>query len=133
MNELNNKISEVENECYLIDKGVRSCALLSISGFYQNQIDIISKMEEIVLNHKLHSYTFKQRFLDCDLEVYTFWIYKYHHQLALIKYLENKSNKDLCSEWITGKLLGYSDESIEEYLAMKLIDRLEIISMEERN
>lgn len=133
MNELNNKISEVENECYLIDKGVRSCALLSVSGYYQNDLDIISKMEEIVLNHKLHSYKFKQKFLDCDLEVYTFWIYKYHHQLALIKYLSKIEGRDFLSEWIIGKLLGYSDESIEDYLAMKLVDRLEIISMEERN
>lgn len=126
MNEKDKKISEVENECYLIDKGVRSCALVSVSGFYQNEMDILSKLEEVVLVHKLHSYTIKQKFLDCDLEVYTFWIYKYHHQLALIKYVESKSdNKDILSEWITGKLLGYSDESMENYLTMKLFDKID--------
>ena len=131
MNEKDIKISEVENECYLIDKGVRSCALVPVSGFYQNEMDILSKLEEVVLNHKLHSYTIKQKFLDCDLEVYIFWIYKYHHQLALIKYVESKSdNKDILSEWIIGKLLGYSDESMEDYLTMKLVDRLEIIFIE---
>lgn len=126
MNEMDKKISEVENECYLIDKGIRSCALLTVSEYYQNEMDIISKLEDIVFNHKLHSCLYKQKFEDCDLEVYTFWIYKYHHQLALIRYVSEIEEKTILSEWITGKLLGYSDESMESFLTMKLVDNLNL-------
>ena len=100
---------------------------MTVSGYYQEKEGIISKIEEVVLNHRLHSYTFKKKFSDCELEVYIFWIYRYHHQLALIKYIENKGeNKDYLSEWITGKLLGYSDESIEDYLFQKLADKIDV-------
>ena len=125
MGELEEKILKVENESYLIDKGVRSCALTTVSGYYQKETDVLTKLEEIVMNHKLHYYIYKKKFPDNDLGVYVFWIYKYHHQLALIKYIESKKgDKDIITEWITGKLLGYSDESIEDYLNQLLIDKI---------
>lgn len=127
MKEIDKKILEVENECYLINKGVRSCALLSVSGFYQNEEDIIVKLEDLILNHNLQSFVYKQKFNDCNLEVYSFWIYKYHHQLALIKYISKLKERDFLSDWIIGKLLGYSDESMESFLTMKLIDNLDLL------
>ena len=43
----------------------------------------------------------------------------------MIKYIESrKGDKDIITEWITGKLLGYSDESIEDYLNQLLIDKI---------
>ena len=88
----------------------------------------MNELETIAINHKLHIYFYQREVLNknkygSEVEHYDVWIYKFHHQLAIIKYIESKQGlNDYLVEWIKGKLLGYSDKSIEDYLSMLLID-----------
>lgn len=45
----------------------------------------------------------------------TLWIYKYDYMLEVIKKLPEKP-KTIYDHWVLGKVFGYSDESIKEFL-----------------
>ena len=113
-------IRELSTEFYLIQKGVRSCALL-VFPHYDREEDIVNE------------------YLKCDMDVSVKWefsefeteeggnfcelfLYKYSHQLDMkhaidiIKSCADNPKHEYIAEWMLGKLLGYSDENMEEFL-----------------
>jgi len=60
-----------------------------------------------------------------DAHYFDFWIYSYHHQLPVINALKS-APKSFFSEWAMGKLLGYSDASMEEYLSHHVMSGLNV-------
>lgn len=120
--------SKVGNECYLIKKGVRSCALVTITFDINDNPDDIDealyRLDQDALQFDCRTY-WKKMELDeeygDDRPSYSFWIYRYDHQLPLIKVILNSPAKTYITEWMTGKLLGYSDADMEEYLSRQVL------------
>lgn len=129
---------QIVNECYLIKKGVRSCFLEVVSGpketiEYEDEIVELSiaeklfKLEQVVVNEGLMCRWYKRekdQYDDPDEEYYSFWICRYTHQLAVINAVEASRPWNFLTQWIVGKLLGYSDQSMEEFLVEKVMDDL---------
>ena len=138
MNYFNRMNSIISDNAYMIHKGVRSCALIEDVVGYEdkslgNEIDILETLlefEQTVLRYKLKCVWFKYPDSACEndgLQHYSFWIYKYPHQLPLIKIVEEKlPNDDFICNWIIGKLLGYHDSEMENFLANHLYDKVSI-------
>lgn len=129
------KLEEVMDNCYLINKGVRSCYMTTVtgpdedyeSGVYENPYIVISvskkvkAIEDYAKKEGLYFYSYKLKDLEEDiaLDQYTYccWIYKYPHQGIILKSLPGEHG--FIEEWIVGKLLGYSDAAMEEFLSQK--------------
>ncbi|MGG0888985.1 hypothetical protein [Cytobacillus horneckiae] len=45
----------------------------------------------------------------------TFWVYKYPHMLEIIKNIPDKP-KTVTDHWVLGKLFGYDEQSISDFL-----------------
>lgn len=122
---------EVRNECCLISKGVRSCMQMEVVGVKEiNETcpcitDTLFALEQTVLNYNLNSIWFKyhdQSDVEDGFEAYSFWVYRYPHQLPIIRAVEETDEHNLLVDWVTGKLLGYSDLAMEEYLAKNIMN-----------
>lgn len=116
-----------ENDLYLIDRGVRSVCteFLHYDKDDEAAAELVYELEQMAVRRNLYFAMFDAIDKEdgkIDLTVYA---YKYMHQLPLIKYVEN-GEKGYIREWILGKLLGYSDESMDEYLCRNLVDCFEI-------
>lgn len=127
------EMKEVLDNVYLIKKGVRSCYMEIISGpeqnyesgIYDNPTIILSvfkklkAIEKYVKEEGLYFYSYKLKDFEEDIELgnksYCFWIYKYPHQGILLEHIPREHG--FVEEWIIGKLLGYSDESMEKFLS----------------
>lgn len=121
------------NECYLISKGVRSCMQMDVIGIKDvNEncpciTDILLSLEQVGLHYDLNSVWFKykdQSDVKEGFESYSFWVYRYPHQLPIIRAVEEVDERNLLVDWITGKLLGYSDASMEEYLTRNVMNEV---------
>jgi hypothetical protein len=117
---------EIENLCYMVDKEVKPCALSGFSIMFDDEknIDTIDrtplyKIENYIKNHypNLKFYTKEvvttnsKNKKELHFKVY---IYKYPHLENVIKNIP-KEPKDV-RHWYMGKLFGYSDNMIEEFL-----------------
>ena len=130
------KIDNIMDNIYLIQKGVRSCYTETISGpdemvirqwVKQNRetqkeivygvYDQVNSIESIVKKEGLYFYAYtltaQEEDPDSDWKTVAIWIYKYPHQGRVIKMLNNEHT--FLEEWIIGKLLGYSDQAMEEF------------------
>ena len=128
------QLKEISDNCYLITKGVRSCYLGSVSGptehyVYGQSDDIhivysldekLAEIEKMAKSYDLYFVAYKKKLenFDDDHEHAEIWIYKYPHQLHIIRMFTEKESYYL-REWAIGKLLGYSDEAMEEFLTKK--------------
>lgn len=120
------KISErqllyISNEVYLLDKGVRNCAWIDIP------LELVSVIELAVIK-LFQSNGIKYWVLPFDLMTdneikghLQILLYKYEWQKTLFKAFINKRDS-LTGDYIFGKLLGYSDESINEFLIKNNIE-----------
>ena len=130
------QIDTILDNIYLIKKGVRSCYTTTISGYneqifrtivdkggtsieiYHSVHDKLKSLERLTIREGLlfHSYriTSSEENPNGMYQTYAIWICKYKHQIEIIGMLEG--NKSFIEEWIVGKLLGYSDEAMEEHL-----------------
>ena len=115
----------------LIDKGVRDCALIvpiPCNDELQNTIFTIEQMAinsgfRVVVNHVTDDTDPSNEF--CEV-----YIYKYNYQRIIINIiLEDKKIDRFLKEYLLGTLLGYSAQSMEEYI-MKNVT-LELIGKEE--
>lgn len=126
------KLNIVSDNCYLITKGVRSAYTDTITGpleDYEIGTDDNRKMvyscnsklreiKKLVESYNLYFYAYKPEINPIeDVEGVVIWIYKYKHQLNIIKNIIGLDDDSWLKAWIIGKLLGYSDESMEDFLS----------------
>lgn len=118
-------IDRIMNECYLIDKGVRSAYTECIVLIERNESDkednanYLKEVVDTVKRNNLICYlTEYERDPDDypDKRYFNLWVVKYPHQLKLVKKLPYIKN-DYIREYLKGKILGYSDSSMEEFLS----------------
>ena len=80
--------------------------------------EILSELEEYVVEEGLyfHSYLLdhNEKFDLDDEDTAVVWIYRFPHQGEIIRSL--KGDHSYVEEWIVGKLLGYDDYAMEEFL-----------------
>lgn len=115
------KINSVLNEIYLVEKGVRSMFEFGFTCPKESVSTELYKVEQFALHNNMLSYAFDT---GSDDEItgdafITCYFYKYHHQLVILKYLKECKN-NLVRKWIEGKLLGYSEEAIKDFLEQHL-------------
>ena len=126
--------SYFRENCYLISRGVRSCYTEIVIGPEDSEnafgftiADLIGDLEQIALHYDLHMVWFRfkdeSQLLD-GMNGYDVWVYRYHHQRPVIEALTN-APKSYLTEWVMGKLLGYSDESMEEFLTQHVMAKVE--------
>ena len=97
-------LGQIEQDCYLISKGVRSAALLQFQHKKSGDVDEIIK---ITKRHNV-KYELKSFWEEGWTEL---WIY----ENDIVRYIINElpDNPKLPSEhYILGKLFGYSDEKV---------------------
>jgi len=94
---------QIEAYCYMVEKG-KPAAILPVQSRY------LKEATELVDTYGLNSYA-----EDSSENWYELWVYKYPHTLEIIKSLQQVSS-DILKHWILGKLFGYSEEAIREFL-----------------
>lgn len=128
------EMRQLADNWYLISRGLRSAYLGHIEGsiepIFDDDISLSDKLkmlEEEAASWGLNFYAY-EKIADNLLpgeKLYIFWVYKFKHQEILIKMLPHDGS--ILEEYIIGKLLGYSDESMEEFLDknfdMETLDR----------
>lgn len=95
---------EIDSLCYMAQRG-KPAAVMAIKTKYL--VDAVKRIDSLF---GLYTY---EKFLENDwVEL---WIYKKDFMLDIIKSLPEKPNT-IYDHWILGKVFGYSDEAIEEYI-----------------
>ena len=98
-------LGEISASCYLIERGGRSVSNHTVQSRHLEAIQAY-----ITHNHRLNTYA---------RTYYPGWvslhIFKRAFLLAVIKEAETLP-PSIFREWVWGKLFGYSDEAIEEYV-----------------
>lgn len=126
--EIDPRLREIEDNMYLIKKGVRGAYTTSITAprepieFAEDRVDslteILSELEGIVKEEGLHLYSYLLPHNDMydldDEDTAVVWIYRFPHQGEILRSL--KGDHSYLEEWIIGKLLGYDDYAMEEFL-----------------
>ncbi len=99
--------AEIDTYCFLVRTRCKPAAALAVQQRF-----IASAIQHVA-------------FFDTGLQVYTeeladgwvtLWIYKFSHILEVIKSLPQAPETSF-DHWVLGKLFGYSEDSIAEYLA----------------
>ena len=116
--------AELDEHLYLMDKGVRNCfmMLLHEKDYYYDPENDYNYLEDFVTS--IVSRRFKYKFIEfeCDDEPFIdLFVYRYDHQFEMYKVSEilkrNNSRKvRRAGQYIMGKLLGYSDKNMEQFL-----------------
>lgn len=96
---------EIEAYCYMVERG-KPAAMLAIQDKH------IKKIKEYICSQ------YKQiKVFECRLSEgwRTLWIYKHDYMIDVIKSLPEKP-KTVFDHWVLGKVFGYSDEAIAEFI-----------------
>lgn len=101
----------IHEQCYLISKGLRSCALLELPT------EIIPYIENIFFAHiKNNNLKFKICSKNNNIIIF---LHKYNHQAYLFEIVIQpallKDELTFIDQYILGKLLGYSEKSMHDY------------------
>ena len=98
---------QIYTYCELVIRG-KPAAIISIQDRYAKEtIDIVKSNKLYYLIEEL-SAGWK-----------TLWIYKYKYMEEIIKKMPEKP-KTIYDHWVLGKIFGYSDEAIKEFLETEL-------------
>ena len=123
--------SELSINIYLLQKGVRDCALLSINlfGTKEKKLDELFEIEQYIISSNLYYHILKYTDDDEDSfsEDLSIYVFKYPHQRMVIDTLENDkrfTKGSFMFEYLRGTLLGYSGEEMEKYLSKLLTDNI---------
>lgn len=98
-------IGELEAYCYMIHRGGKPAASVAIQDRY------LETAASIVESHGL-----KYHVEELSPGWKTFWVYQYPHILDVIKALP-QAPETVFDHWALGKLFGYSEESIQNFLS----------------
>ncbi|AZR72499.1 hypothetical protein BBF96_03340 [Anoxybacter fermentans] len=99
-------LGQLDAYCYMVERG-KPAAMIPVQKHYTAEaIKFISKCS----NSKLK--VFVENLSD-DWD--TLWIYKYPHILEVIKELQQAPD-NIFSKWALGKLFGYDEESIQNFI-----------------
>lgn len=114
----------LEDNMYLMDKGVRDCCELLISGSPSEIGDQLYDIEAQAAEHKYNVLAFRlQREEGETNECHSVFICKYNYQKILLTKLYNEVKPhSFIYEYMMGTLLGYSAASMEEFLMRKCTD-----------
>jgi hypothetical protein len=97
-------LREIETYCYMIQRGKPA----SVSAVQNRYIDEAKELVETKYNLKVY--------IECLAEGWSnVWVYKQDYMLEIIKALPEQPNT-IYDHWVLGKLFGYSDESIAEFI-----------------
>lgn len=118
--------AELMDNIYLINKGIRTCyfgALHTTEGEYFYLYDFGTFMFEDILEifkeevTEFDLYMFTNKSIENEDIFYHYWIYKYPHQKIILEKIYNEEGDNYLRQWMIGKLLGYSDQSMEDFLS----------------
>ena len=124
LNNPDDYLGRIMNECYLINKGVRSAFTdcLILTEFDEEDKESNKQfIKDLATNVNLEDLIFyineyPRREDDIpEYRYYDLWIFKYPHQLKIRDNLYKLD--EYMREYVIGKLLGYSDQSMEEFLS----------------
>jgi len=102
--------AELQTLCNLVQLGVKPVATLNIL----NEL-VEETIEYIHLTYKLNTTIIKDPMLNCDTSVY-FYKYPYYDEIIKTIYENNKFGFSNFYHWVMGKLFGYDDISILEFI-----------------
>lgn len=94
---------EVMAYCYMVKRG-KPAAMVAVQERYRTEVI------RIVADMGLQTYI-----EPLDDGWFTLWIYRYPHIFEVIKCLP-QTPKTITDHWILGKLFGYDEEAIQEFL-----------------
>ena len=98
---------EIIAYCYMVDRGKPAACIALQERFIEDNLNFIK-------SNKLKSY------IEPLSEGWvTLWIYKYSHILDVIKSLPQYPTSTF-NHWVLGKLFGYDENSISNYLRGKI-------------
>lgn len=98
---------EIIMNCYYVNRG-KPAASVALQERHVEQAIIITK------DDNLHSY------VEILAEGWvTFWIYKYPHILEVIN-AAPQAPKTTLDHWLLGKLFGYDEASIDEFVSKRV-------------
>lgn len=101
------------NEVYLLNKGVRSCAWVELPDKIVPFVEKdILKLIDTVINYFVLPFNLMEN--NSTINHIQIFLYKYEWQKQLFLQFINQRNT-VVGDFIFGKLLGYSDEQINEY------------------
>lgn len=118
-------VNLIKTDLYAMEKGMRECCNHRVPAEIWNNVeqylrDYFQKNEDtngFKVNYK------HMNIKDDMMDFYEVFIYKYNHQLEIFEIIETIEENNLgnprvlyVSEWMKGKLFGYSAESNEKYL-----------------
>lgn len=95
--------AKIHTYCYLVKRG-KPAAMIAVQNRYLD--DIKSVLTEEELNGYIE---------ELSEGWSTVWIYKDDYLLEVIKKMPEKP-KTVYDHWVLGKIFGYSDEAIKNYL-----------------
>lgn len=93
--------------CYMVKKG-KPAAMLPIKTKY------LESVKELIRERQLEFHV-----ENLTKDWYKLWIYKHSHILEVIKALQQEPETTF-DHWVLGKLFGYSEESIGDYISKKV-------------
>ncbi|GAB6100414.1 hypothetical protein JCM16358_22930 [Halanaerocella petrolearia] len=98
---------QAEAYCYMVNRG-KPAATLAVQDRYLDEIkEFIEQENLLTYNEELYE------------GWQTLWIYKYPHILEVIKTLQQTPDSKF-DHWILGKLFGYDEHSIHEFITTKI-------------
>lgn len=100
--------AQIDNYCYAVKTG-KPTAVVAIQERY------LKEAREIVKEYQLKAYV-----EDLSDDWKTLWIYKDDYLIEIIKKMPEQP-KDVYDHWVLGKIFGYSDGSIKEFLETKVL------------
>ena len=125
----------LEDDLYLMDKGVRDCCEIFIYGAENELEEKLSEIEQQATSHNFYI-TYIDMHCDDDKDGKygkSVFVCKYHYQRILISKLNNDiTPHSFIYEYIMGSLLGYSAAAMEEFLMKHCADKT-ILSIEEND
>ena len=99
----------ITNEFYLMDKGVRNACLIDFNNSQESDF-----IKDLCDEYNYFAIIFNG---DDEHESGSILICKYIYQIELVREMSLKLEEhSFLYEYILGKLLGYTDESMEQYL-----------------
>ena len=118
---------DVSEQAYLIDKGVRNCALIEIMDECEKfDMDEINKRYKEIKITAGHYNLYTELVIYNKIPTASVFIYKYPHQKLLIEFTtcdwRDDFHLNLVSTYILGKLLGYADFSMEKFLSKDILE-----------